>query len=83
METQQRKRLTWDQLQTTYPDTWVLLLNPDSPPTGYEVNEGDFIYKNKKQERVLEKAGQLPKGSYFRVIYTGNLSVPNDTVICL
>ena len=83
METTSFKRLTWAQLQTTYPDTWVLLLNPDSPPTGYEVNEGDFVYRNKNQQKVFDKAGQLPKGSFFRILYTGNLTVPKDTVICL
>jgi len=75
--------MTWEQLKSHYPDSWVLLLNPDSPLTGLEVHGGEFVYKNKNRNRVYEKASQLPDGSFFRVAFTGEFKLPENTVLCL
>jgi hypothetical protein len=76
-------RLTWQQLTSLYPDSWVLLVNPDVPASGYAVRSGDFVYKHKRQEKVIEKARTLPTGSFIAIKYTGNVSLPANTVVCL
>lgn len=76
-------RLTWQQLTALYPNSWVLLINPDVPPSGYAVRSGDFVYKHKRHEKVIEKAQTLPAGSFMAIKYTGDVSFPANTVVCL
>ena len=76
-------RLSWSQIKTQYPDSWVLLINPEVPATGYAVTDAEVVYKNKRQQKVIEKAQQLPIGSRFAIKYTGAQKLPVDTVICL
>jgi hypothetical protein len=78
-----QKRLTWQQLKTLYPDSWVLLTNPDVPPSGYAVRSGDFVYKHKRREKAMEKAMTLPTGSFMPIKYTGEVAMPANTVVCL
>lgn len=83
LQSQTANRLTWQELVTLYPDSWVLLLNPDVPPSGYAVRSGDFVYKHKRQAKVMEKAHSLPTGSFMAIKYTGEVSLPANTVVCL
>ena len=76
-------RLTWQQLTSLHPDSWVLLVNPDVPASGYAVSSGDFVYKHKRQEKMIEKARTLPTGSFVAIKYTGNVSLPANSVVCL
>ncbi len=76
-------RLNWTQIQTQYPDAWVLLMNPVVPATGYAVTDAEVVYKNKRQKKVVEKAQELPVGSRFAIKYTGAPTLSADTVICL
>ena len=76
-------RLNWTQIRAQYPDAWVLLMNPVVPPTGYAVTDAEVVYKHKRQEKVVEKAQELPVGSRFAIKYTGVPTLSADTVICL
>lgn len=73
--------MTWDELTRTFPDRWVLLLNPEVPETGYDVYGGEFVYKHKNRQRVYEKASELPAGSVFTVVFAGEVSMPANSVI--
>ena len=75
--------LTWHQLKVKYPNSWVLLVNPNVPPTGYKVVGGEFVFAHKNQENVFGAAQHLPKGSVMKIIYTGNLDLPDNVALCL
>ena len=73
------------QLKEKFPNTWVLLFNTQTQPIGQLASEGGFFaYKNKKRSKVYEKVQTLiPKGSTFTITYTGEQTLPENTVLCL
>jgi hypothetical protein len=60
---------SWESIKERYPDSFVLIENPEYAPKPY-LKKGVFVYKNKSKKRVYEKAGELNIG-YSTVQYTG------------
>jgi len=60
---------SWDSIKAHYPDSFVLLENPEYDPKPY-LKRGIFVYKNKNKNKVYEKGGELNIG-YSTVQYTG------------
>ena len=74
------------QLKEKFPNSWVLLFNTQkNQPVGQLASEGGFFaYKNKNRSKVYEKVQTLiPKGSTFTITYTGEQTLPENTVLCL
>jgi hypothetical protein len=73
------------QLKEKFPNSWVLLFNTQNQPVGQLAQEGGFFaYKNKNRSKVYEKVQTLiPKGSTFTITYTGEQTLPDNTVLCL
>ncbi|MCY7351959.1 MAG: hypothetical protein LH606_15055 [Cytophagaceae bacterium] len=81
MEPKSNGYMTWHELTQAFPERWVLLLNPQMPETGYEAYGGEFVYKNKNRQKVYEKASELPAGSFFTVVFAGDVKMPANSVI--
>lgn len=75
--------MSFREIKKKYPDSWVLLLDPKPHPTGMGYYGGRPVYKHKEKMKAMEKASELPKGSFFGVAYTGEIKMPKNTVICL
>jgi hypothetical protein len=74
---------SWESIKARYPDSFVLIENPEYAPKPYLKN-GIFIYKNKSKRRVYEKANELNIG-YSTVQYTGGkrLNELNENLLIL
>jgi hypothetical protein len=59
----------WENIKQRYPDSFVLLANPEYNPRPY-LKRGVFVYKNRNKKKVYEKALELNVG-YSTVQYTG------------
>ena len=59
----------WENIRKCYPDSFVLLENPEYNPRPY-LKSGIFVYKNRNKKKVYEKALELNVG-YSTVQYTG------------
>ncbi|MDR3244908.1 MAG: hypothetical protein LBT50_00565 [Prevotellaceae bacterium] len=55
------KSESWDSIRKRYPDSFVLLVNPEYSPRPY-LQKGVFVYKNKNRKNVYEKAIELNTG---------------------
>ncbi|MCL2329265.1 MAG: hypothetical protein FWC39_12240 [Bacteroidetes bacterium] len=60
---------SWDSIKERYPDSFVLLVNPEYNPRPY-LKKAVFVYKNRNKKKVYEKAQELGVG-YSIVQYTG------------
>ena len=60
---------SWESIQERYPDSFVLLVNPEYNPRP-NLKRGVFMYKNRNKKKVYEKALELNVG-YSTVQYTG------------
>lgn len=60
---------SWESIRERYPDSFVLLVNPEYNPRPY-LAKGVFVYKNRNKNKVYERAQQLGVG-YSTVQYTG------------
>lgn len=88
MKTLVPQYMTFNEMKSKYPDSWVLVANPESEPAMYEIKGGLFIYKNKKKNKVIEKSIELNSIrnlmiNLITVIYTGEIKLPENHVICL
>ncbi len=72
--------MTFEELKREYPNSWILLLNPDDVPLE---RSGNFVYKSKSKASALKKAKTLPQGSTFGLAYTGEIKLAKNVVICL
>jgi hypothetical protein len=69
-KTIERNRVeSWDAIKERYPDSFVLILNPEFTPT-MRFTGGVFIYKHKIRKKVFDKAIEL-KLHGITVRYTG------------
>ncbi len=80
--------MTFNEMQAKFPDSWVLVANPESEPAMYEIKGGFFLYKNKFKKRVYTQAKKLNTIENFvinliTIIYTGEIKLPENHVICL
>lgn len=88
MKTQKRQEksypyMTFEELKAKYPDTWVLLQDSNSLLVGLKVHGGKFVYKNKNKNKVILKIAQFNEVSKWSVVYTGEIKLPKNTIICL
>jgi hypothetical protein len=60
----------WDNIKTQYPDSFVLLENPDFD--GAILRSAIFRYKNKSRKKVFEKARGLDL-DHITIQYTGGV----------
>jgi hypothetical protein len=74
---------SWESIKERYPDSFVLIENPEYAPKPY-LSKGVFVYKNKSKKRVYEKANELNIG-YSTVQYTGGkrLDELNENLLIL
>jgi len=82
------KYMTFSEIQSNYPDSWILVANPISKPASADIKGRYFLYKNKQKKRVLEKSKDLnvKEGiviNLLRVIYTGIVKMPKNHIVCL
>jgi len=82
------KYMTFKEMKKQFPDTWILLANPESEPASAEITGGFFIYKNKNKKRVVEKSKEIEIDksftvNVFRIIYTGEIKLPKNHIVCL
>jgi len=82
------KYMTFKEMQSNYPDTWILVANPVSEPASAIIEGGYFLYQNKTKKRVLEKTTDIKIPENFvvnllRVIYTGEIKLPKNHIVCL
>ncbi|MBI4648624.1 MAG: hypothetical protein HY738_19075 [Bacteroidia bacterium] len=82
------KYMTFKEMQSSYPNTWILVSNPVSEPASADIISGYFLYKNKIKKRVLEKSKDLKVEDDFiinllRIIYTGEIKLPKNHIVCL
>ena len=80
--------MTFNEMQAKFPDSWVLVANPESEPAKYEIKGGFFLYKNKLKSKVIEKSKELNAIENFvinliTVRYTGEIKLPENHIICL
>ena len=69
-------------MKKKYPDTWILLLNPEPQDGGAWANNGQVAFWNIDKRKVAKKAAEF-KQVHFAMIYTGDIKLPEGTVICL
>ncbi|MDR1814280.1 MAG: hypothetical protein LBR18_05470 [Tannerella sp.] len=77
------KLMTWEAIQKTYPDCFVLLENPVYNPKPY-LKEAILLYKHKYRKKVVDKCVELaPK--YGTLVYTGGkrLDAINEKLLVL
>lgn len=82
------KYMTFKEMKKLFPDTWILLANPESEPASAEISGGFFVYKNKNKKRLAEIAKyiEIDKSfvtKVFRIIYTGEIKLPKNHIVCL
>ena len=88
MKTLVPQYMTFDEMKSKFPDSWVLVANPESEPAKYEIKGGFFLYKNKFKKRVYTQAKKLTAIENFvinllTVRYTGEIKLPENHIICL
>lgn len=82
------KQMTFKEMQKAFPDYWILVANPVSEPASIDLNSGYFLYKNKQKKKVLEKSKDFKTSKDFiinllQVIYTGEIKLPKNHIVCL
>jgi hypothetical protein len=65
----EKKSESWEAIKQRYPDSFVLLENPEFKPRPH-LHRGIFVYKNKNKKMVCKKAVELNIG-HCMVQYTG------------
>jgi len=88
MNTLNPKYMSFNEMQTNFPNCWILVANPDSEPASAEIKSGYFLYKNKVKKKVLEKSKEIKIAENFiinliRIIYTGEIKTPINQIVCL
>ena len=63
--------VSWDNIKKCYPDSFVLIGNPEYAPKPY-LKKGIFLYKSKNRTRVIKKELEL-NPSYSTMLYTGGI----------
>jgi len=71
METRQGGYTSWEMIQKTYPDRFVLLENPVFDPLPH-LKEAILLYKHKSRKKVIEKELEL-KPYCSAIVYTGGI----------
>jgi len=62
---------SWENIKKCYPDSFVLLENPEYDPKPY-LKRGIFLYKHKYRKKVIDKELEL-KPHYSTMKYTGGI----------
>lgn len=77
--------MNWDEIISRFPDSFVLLANPKGRVGAFGVESGEFIYKHKSKDRVLERMKAIGKtDKLLTIAYTGTPKpLADDEVICL
>jgi hypothetical protein len=82
--------MTFEELKAKYPNTFVLLKDSEAPQVGIEVYGGKFVYKNKNKDKVIAKIGEIQQKTSLKnqkvsweVVYTGEVKLPTNTILCL
>ena len=70
METN-KKYTSWESVQKQYPDSFVLLENPEFDSL-QGLKGGIFLYKNKNRKKVFQKDMEL-KPRHATILYTGGI----------
>ena len=88
MKTLVPQYMTFDEMKEKFPDSWVIVANPESEPSMYEIKGGLFIYQNKRKNKVIEKSRDLHSSTNFKIDlvairYTGEIILPENHIICL
>jgi hypothetical protein len=76
------KTVAFKDLQSKYPDSWVLIENPTFQANSTNLLGGIFHYKNKNQSKVYKKAIELGLKN-ITVRYTGGKLEEKDYIFVL
>ena len=72
--------LTWQEIESRFPDEWVLIIDPDTGPD-LKVRSGVVAYHSKDRDKVHDKAMELrPRRS--AILFLGD-PFPSDTIAIL
>ena len=82
------KYMSFNEMQSKYPNSWILVANPVSEPASIELKGGYFLYKNKQKKRVIDKSNKIESSNDFvinllQIIYTGEIKLPKNHIVCL
>jgi len=88
MKSTMAKYMTFNEMQSFYPDSWILVANPESETASVEITSGYFLYKNKQKKRVIEKSKDIKSTNEFainllQIVYTGDIKLPANHIVCL
>lgn len=82
------KHLTFKEMQKEFPNCWLLIANPVSELASADIKSGYVLYKNKQKKRVVEKSNEITtieglEINLLRIIYTGEIKMPKNHIVCL
>lgn len=88
MKAKEYTKMTFEQIKTSYPDKWVLVLNPELEKITNEIITGFVAYSNKDRQKVSKALQTELKNSeqeikLYKILYTGEVSLPSNTILCL
>ena len=80
--------MSFKEMKEKYPDNWILVANPKSKPASAEVTGGYFLFNAKDKQRVLNQAKKIKVNANFtvkslRILYTGQIKLNENQVVCL
>ncbi len=80
--------MVFTDMKAQYPDTWILVANPESEKASADIKGGYLVYKNKSREQVVKKSKDVDidtgfKVDMLRIIYTGEIKLPQNHIVCL
>jgi hypothetical protein len=67
----ERKSESWEVIKQRYPDSFVLLENPEFEREQI-LKGGIFLYKHKNRKKVYQKESEL-RPYYSTILYTGGI----------
>lgn len=82
------KKMTFKEMQKEFPDSWLLIANPVSELASADIKSGYVLYNNKQKKRVVQKSNEIKtvegiEISLLRIIYTGEIKMPKNHIVCL
>jgi len=82
------KYMSFQEMKNEFPDSWLLIANPVSELASADIKSGYVLYKNKQKKRVSEKSNEIKfvegiKINLLRIIFTGEIIMPKNYIVCL
>ncbi len=66
---------TFEELQKLFPQSWILLLDPETQNDNPFKKNGLLVEQNRDKTKLIAVAQKLPKGSRFAFVFTGEVDI--------